>query len=172
MLVVGGLLLLALALALWWLSTRARRATGLPEGRVVYSDTGAWQRNEQPLYSARHRLSGKPDYLVRDGEAVIPVEVKSGPAPRAPREGHVLQLAAYCLLVHERFGRRPSHGLVKYDDGQFAVEFTPALEAEVLRALSAMRAAEADPAGAHRDHADPRRCASCGVREACDERLG
>lgn len=171
MLVAVGLGLLVLAMALWWLAARARRAAGLPQGRVVYADTGAWQRNEQPLFSARHRLSGKPDYLVRDGEALIPVEVKSGPAPAAPRAGHVLQVAAYCLLVHERFGYRPNHGLVKYDDRQFAVDYTPALEAEVLRVLGAMRAAEADRAGAHRDHADARRCAACGVREECDERL-
>ena len=161
--------LAALALFLW--SRRLRRASGLPGGRVTYSDTGAWRRNEQPLFSARHRLSGRPDYLIRHGETIVPVEVKSGRAPREPREGHVLQLAAYCLLVEENLGVRPRHGIIQYADRQFAVDYTPELETALLAALADIRRGAAEPAGPPRSHASPARCASCGVREACDQRL-
>jgi CRISPR-associated exonuclease Cas4 len=163
--------LAAVALLLFALSRRVRHATGLPAGRVIYTDTGAWQRNEQPLYSERHRLAGKPDYLVRQGGRLIPVEVKSGPAPDEPHEGHLLQLAAYCLLVSERFGARPPCGILQYADRQFAVDYTPELEARLRDALRDLRRGAQSPRGPRRSHAAPERCARCGVRDSCDQRL-
>lgn len=117
--------LILFALLLIWLSGRLRGASGVPEGALVYTDTGAWQRNEKPLFSRAHKLSGKPDYLVRDGDAIVPVEVKSARAPDQPRYGHVLQLAAYCLLVEESLGVRVERGILKYADRQFVIDYTP-----------------------------------------------
>src|SRR5260370_32268139 len=88
-------LLLLGALGLWLWARRERVAAGLPSGQVVYVDTGAWQRNEQPLFSNTYQLTGKPDYLVRERSRVIPVEVKSRAAPDEPYLAHVMQLAAY-----------------------------------------------------------------------------
>jgi len=168
---LGIFFLLILAVALFFLAGRLRRSTGLPGGAVVYADTGAWGRPERPLYSARLGLTGKPDYLVREGDALIPVEVKSGPAPAgAPHAAHRFQLAAYCLLVAETYGRRPSYGLIKYADELRRVAFTPKLEDELIELLDAMRAdAEADAVA--RSHHAPARCAACGFQAVCDERL-
>lgn len=164
-------LLAVVALALWWAAGRLRRRAGLPQGRLIYSDAGAWRRNEQSLYSARYRLVGKPDYLVRDGATVIPVELKSGPAPAQPREGHVLQLAAYCLLVEETLGVRPDCGIIRYADRQFTVDYTPRLQAQLLACLQALQRDAVLPDGPARSHESPTRCATCGVRAACDQRL-
>src|SRR5512136_1315330 len=99
--VVALLLLLVGGLA-WALSRQVHAASGLPAGRVISADTSRWLPADRPLFSNLHRLSGKPDYLVRSRRELIPVEVKSSRAPaNGPREGHVLQLAAYCLLVAE-----------------------------------------------------------------------
>lgn len=163
--------LVVVALALWWVSSRLRQRAGLPQGRVIYSDSGAWQRNEQSLYAARYRLVGKPDYLVRDGATVIPVEVKSGAASAQPREGHVLQLAAYCMLVEETLGVRPAYGIIQYADRQFAIDYTPQLQAWLLQCLEAMQRDATLPHGPARSHQAPARCATCGVRAACDQRL-
>ncbi|MEZ4516769.1 MAG: hypothetical protein R3C44_08000 [Chloroflexota bacterium] len=55
LLLVLGLLLLA---ALLWVGGRHRRAqSGLPQGDVVYSDTGAWRANNHVLHSAELRLA-------------------------------------------------------------------------------------------------------------------
>jgi CRISPR-associated exonuclease Cas4 len=169
-LIALALALVVLAALLFLLSRRLRQSGGLPHGRVIYSDAGAWQRNDQSLFSARHQLVGKPDYLVRTEQGIVPVEVKSGAAPAQPRPGHVLQLAAYCLLVEEKLGERVSHGIIQYADRQFAIDYTPALRSELFNVMDEMRAALAEGA-AHRNHADARRCAACGVREVCDERL-
>ncbi len=114
---------------------------------------------------------GKPDYLIRTGRHVIPVEVKGGPAPEQARPGHVLQLGAYCLLVEERFGARPPYGIIRYNDKSLKIPFERSLEQTVLATLARMRADAARTGGARRDHADAHRCAACGVRDDCEERL-
>lgn len=160
--------LLILGLVLLWLSRRTRAATGLPEGRVVAADVGNWQRLDRPLFSRRHQLTGRPDYVVADGAELIPVEVKSARAPARPYDSHTLQLAAYCLLVGETSGRRPPYGILHYADRTFEVPYTREMEEELLETLAAMR--EALSVGhAARDHDDPRRCTACGHRGECGE---
>jgi CRISPR-associated exonuclease Cas4 len=158
-----------------WLLIRARSAyrhTGLPAGRITYVDTGAWHRCERPLFSARYRLTGKPDYLVDGPAGVIPVEVKSGPAPQQPYLAHVLQLAAYCLLVEEQVSQAVPYGIIKYADKAFEVSFTPALRAQLMDTCEAMRhGLRADDEGVKRSHAEPQRCLGCGYRGQCDQRL-
>ena len=163
-------ILLALGLLLFWLGRRGRARSGLPQGRVVYTDTGGWGRLERPLFSREFQLTGKPDYLVADGPDLIPVEVKSGHAPAQPYTSHILQLAAYCLLVEECYGRQPPYGIVKYADRTFEVDYTPELEEELLATLEDMRADLAE-GGAPRDHDDARRCRACGYRAQCDQSL-
>jgi CRISPR-associated exonuclease Cas4 len=165
------LTLLALALLLWLLGRWARRSTGLPAGRVVYADTGGWTRPEKPLFSQSLGLTGKPDYLVEQKGRYIPVEVKSGRAPGgSAHPGHVYQLAAYCALAAEAFGRRPAYGLIQYADRTLAVDYTDALEAELLALLGQIRA-DAAAGEVHRSHESAVRCRACGFREVCDESL-
>jgi CRISPR-associated exonuclease Cas4 len=166
-----ALVLLALAVLVWLLARLARRRTGLPPGVVVYSDTGGWSPVERPLFSAALQLNGKPDYLVRQGGAVIPVEVKSGQAPPSgPHPGHLYQLAAYCALVAEAYGRRPTYGLIQYADHTLAVNYTRELETELRGLLAEMRA-EAQAGDVARSHDSPARCRACGFREVCDDAL-
>ncbi len=162
---------LALALAAWLLWRRGRSdwaALGLPEGRVVSTDTGSWRTCRQPLYSARYRLAGKPDYLVQARRVLLPVEVKPGRVATRPYASDVLQLGAYLLLLEEQTGQRPSHGLLAYRERSFEVPYTPQLRASVLRSLEEMRrlrhARHVGP-----QHREPRRCQCCGQREHCRE---
>ncbi len=167
-----AVVLLALAVLIWLLARLARYRTGLPPGEVVYSDTGGWSRVERPLFSSALQLAGKPDYLVRQRQAVIPVEVKSGQAPPGgPHPGHKYQLAAYCALVAETYGRRPDYGLIQYADRTLAVNFTRELEAELHALLDEMRA-DAERDAVARSHRSPGRCRACGFVEICDEALG
>jgi CRISPR-associated exonuclease Cas4 len=169
--------LAVLALLVGWLALRAagraRQSAGLPAGRIVYADTGDWRPLEKPLFSAEYGLTGKPDYLVQTRSGLIPVEVKSGTAPPRPYPSHVLQLAAYCLLVEATAGQSPPHGLIKYADTTFEIEYTPALRAELLALLEAMRLYRASqaPGGVPRSHDEPQRCAGCGYRPVCGQAL-
>ena len=80
MLPLIALLLILVGLLVFWLGRRSQVEAGLPIGRVIYSDTRGWQSIEKPLFSHAHRLTGKPDYLVKQGRDIVPVEVKSGDA--------------------------------------------------------------------------------------------
>jgi CRISPR-associated exonuclease Cas4 len=167
-------LLSLLAAILLFRSARAQRAaTGLPvRARVVYADTGAWRRTEQPLFSRRYALTGKPDYVVEQNGSIVPVEVKPNRTAPAPRASDAMQLAAYGLLVEETMarGRAAPFGLLKYRDAVFQIDFTDELRAELIDLLESMRrdAAEDDVA---RSHTDPRRCRACGYRAECGQAL-
>ena len=169
LLLLAAVLALAGVLLLLW-SARLRRKAGLPVGTVVYSDTGAWERCEAPLTSLRYGLSGKPDYLVQVKGDTIPVEVKSSHRPATPYRSHLMQLAAYCLLIEDTQRRRPPYGLLSYRDATLRVDYTPQLRAELLQTLSHMERLRRHGDVA-RSHDEPARCHSCGYRHACDERL-
>ncbi len=170
--------LLILGLLLLWLARRGHARSGLPQGRVIYTDTGGWNRLERPLFSQEFLLTGKPDYLVADGADVIPVEVKSSRAPvlqrhsgqAQPRLSHILQLAAYCLLVEECYRRRPPYGIIKYADRAFEVDYTPELEDELLATLDDMRD-DLNHGDAPRNHDEPARCQFCGYNQHCELKI-
>ena len=162
--------LLLLALVLFWQSGRQRREAGLPGGRVIYTDTRTWGPVEKPLYYAELGLTGKPDYLVEQKNQIIPVEVKSGRAPEAPYDSHIFQLASYCLLVDKTYGNRPPYGIIHYANRDFAVDYTPELESNLLDLLIEMRRDEYR-SSVPRSHEDSARCARCGFHTACDQRL-
>ena len=166
-----ALLLVILGLIVLGLGRRFQVEAGLPIGRVVYADTGSWRPVEKPLYSARYRLAGKPDYLVQRGRQMVPVEVKSSTAPGdGPRRSHMLQLAAYCLLVQENYTTRPKSGIIKYADQSFEIDFTPGLESNLLDVIDAMRN-DLLQGLSSRSHDEPARCLRCGMQSVCDERL-
>ena len=165
-----ALAFLLLALALFWLSSRQRRDAGLPGGRVIYTDTRAWGAVEKPLYDQHLALTGEPDYLVEQNGKIIPVEVKSGRTPDAPYNSHIFQMAAYCLLVEKTFSKHPPYGIIHYPGRDFAVDYTPQLEATLLDVMADMRRDEYR-ANVERSHEEAQRCARCGFRGTCDQRL-
>ena len=170
----AGLLLLLFAFILFFISGRQRRLSGLPSGRVIYSDTRLWGKVEKPFFDRTLSLTGKPDYLVEasgeEGDPIIPVEVKSRHSGQAPYDAHIYQLAAYCLLVERQLGRRPPYGILKYPDQAFSIDFTPALETALRSTLADMRTAE-HRKEVNRSHNIPQRCARCGYRDVCDQNL-
>lgn len=169
MLPLAVLLLLA-ALLLLWIASRQRRSAGLPGGRIIYADTNRWGRLEKPLYHPELAITGKPDYLVEQGEVLIPVEVKSRRISSAPYDSHIYQLATYCLLVQRAFGKRPPYGILHYANRTFAIDYTPELESALLDILADMRTQERRQ-DVERSHDSAERCARCGFRSVCDQTL-
>lgn len=164
---------------------RGARRANLPEGKIIYSDTGApvghvapvalnerGERQEKPLLSHRHGLVGRPDYLVHTDEGIVPVEAKSAACPSSgvPHKSHLMQLACYCLLVEETTGARVPFGVIRYRDRQIRVDYTDELREELMALLAEMRAARKAP-DVHRSHDERARCVSCSYREICDESL-
>lgn len=165
------LMFLAMAVLLLISSGKLRKKSGLPSGEIIYTDNETWYPNVDPLHSTGLRLIGKPDYLVRQESGdIIPVELKSRPAPKSPWPGHIYQLAAYCLLVEENFDVQPPYGIIQYKDRAFAIDFTPELRESTLELLDAMRQ-DYQTSEVNRSHNDARRCAACGVGDNCHQQL-
>ena len=164
------LFLFILALIFFWQSEKQRHEAGLPGGRVIYTDTDGWGKVERPLYYQPLKLTGEPDYLVRQNKVIIPVEVKSGRAPESPYDSHIFQLASYCLLVEKTYGTRPPYGVIHYNDRDFAIDYTPELEFALMDLLADMRRDEIKD-DIERSHEQVPRCAHCGFRNICDQSL-
>jgi CRISPR-associated exonuclease Cas4 len=167
---IAGLLTLLVAFILFFISGRQRRASGLPGGRVIYTDTRAWGKVEKPLFDKDISLTGKPDYLIEQNGKIIPVEVKTGRTPESPYDSHIFQVAAYCLLVEKTYGKRPAYGIIHYPGRDFAVDYTPDLENALLDLIADMRINERR-SEVSRSHEDEQRCRRCGFRQVCDQRL-
>jgi CRISPR-associated exonuclease Cas4 len=158
----GLLFALAAFALLLWLYLR-RRAAVLP-GEVVWRDTpGA-----ETLVSHRFALAGRPDYVVREGRGLVPVEVKSRACgPRGPYASERAQLLAYCLLTEDALGASVGSGILEYRDHRISVPFG-LQERKEITALLAQMDAERD---AHRSHDQAARCRGCGFRAQCSETL-
>ena len=165
-----ALVLFIVAVIFFVQASHQRREAGLPGGRVIYTDTRAWDKVEKPLFSNELGLTGKPDYLVEQNGKLIPVEVKTGRVPDAPYDSHIFQLAAYCLLVEKTYGKRPPYGIIHYSNRDFAVDYTSQLELALLDHLADMRRDELRK-DVPRSHEDAARCRRCGFRKVCDQSL-
>jgi len=168
--IILAVTLFIVGLILIWQVQQRQKAIGLPTGRVIYTDTHRWGIAEQPLYDPEFGLSGKPDYLVEDGNQIIPVEVKSGRITNAPYDAHIYQLAAYCLLAHRHFNKKPAYGILHYPNRTFAIDYTPALEAALIDLLEQMRSLDRRKE-LQRSHDSAARCNRCGFRSGCNQKL-
>ncbi len=172
--VVEGLALLwliAASLALYFSASSNRKALSkrreqMIEGEIRYVDTG-----EAPLLrSEKYGLTGRPDYVIEANGELIPVEIKTGRKPRGPLFSHVLQVAAYGLIVEDVMGKPVSHGVLRYGDEEHEIELDQDLRNLVLSKLEEMRKKELT-GKVHRNHNRPGKCRSCSRRDLCPERL-
>ncbi len=146
----------------------ARAKYAIPSASLVYVDS---EREKPKLFvSARYGLSGRPDAVLLDGDLHIPVEVKTGRTPRGPLFSHILQIAAYCLLLEEEYGKAPPYGVIRYGDGSHDIEYNDDLKRLVLQKMGEMRSCLAK-GEAHRNHNRPGKCVHCSRRSVCPERL-
>jgi CRISPR-associated exonuclease Cas4 len=170
-----GLLFIALTLVLLLLNerryqrrrlmTERQRALGLPEGELVYEDADG---QGETLSSSAYPLIGKPDYVVKlpDGRPV-PVELKLNVLnATVPYSNHMVQVGAYCLILEDYFEQPPTHGILRYADCEFTVEYTPALRKKVIKLLTEMeRCSEQQPPPLAKQRAA--KCRACTFQPIC-----
>ncbi len=165
-----ALILLLVAVVLFWRSQQLQQKSGLPPGRIVYSDPKLWGKTEKPFYDVETQLTGKPDYLISQDMTLIPVEVKSHYAPAEPYDSHVYQLLAYCYLVEQASGYRPPYGILQYRNRTFEIDYGDEQEAALLVLLEEMRADD-KAKDCPRSHSEANRCLRCGFNHICDQKL-
>lgn len=140
-----------------------QRRTGLGEGRTVSLD-------RLTLTSSRLGLTGRPDRIIRIGDQLIIEEWKSS---LRVRPGHVAQIGVYFLLAEERFGIRPSHGVIVCGDGtRHRIDNTAELRERVLAIAGQIRAARHRLTEPLPVNPTPAQCRACGQRKNCRQSRG
>ncbi|AWM39155.1 PD-(D/E)XK nuclease superfamily protein [Gemmata obscuriglobus] len=151
-----GLLGIVLLLFAAW----GRRVRGLGAGETVALDNVT-------LVSSKHRLVGRPDRVVKQGDALIPEEWKSA---RRVSHGHRLQLGTYFILIEAEYGLRPPHGVIVLGDGsRVTVANTEALRAEVLATAAKIRAQRRHLMSPVPVDQPKAKCGACGQRGNCTQ---
>lgn len=127
----------------------------IPGESLFYADKQHSRFKNRVIYGKllrceKHGLTGKPDYIFKRGRRLVPVELKSGAAKGldAPRDGDLLQLAAYFVIVKSAFRTKPRFGRLVYGDCMFIVKNSGRLRRRLFRTVRAMRgmlAAETPP---------------------------
>ena len=145
---------------------RKRNDHHIPKGSLIYSDLIT---PEKPFFSHTYRLAGKPDYILKQGHHVIPIERKTG-SVTAPKHHHILQLAAYCLLLEEFYNDTIPYGILVYDNEQFPVSFDAGLRTELLTTMTEMRTILAT-GEVFRNHHQEGKCRHCSLRHCCSQKL-
>jgi CRISPR-associated exonuclease Cas4 len=136
------------------------------KGKIEYIDM-----DESKVFKSElHGLSGRPDYVIRLAENIIPVEEKKGRTPQGPLFSHILQVAAYCLLIEDTMGKAPPYGLLKYPDREDEIEYNEDLKKVLVDKLDEMKAAVRS-GDVHRNHDRPGKCIHCSRRDMCPEKL-
>ena len=130
-LLIIGVVVLFLGILLFVYLTLSRKKLGSMIEKMLYSDSDT--QYVETLFSTSIPLKGKPDAIIKTKEGIIPLEIKTGRTPTTPRDHHVMQLMAYCLLVHERYNKRPIGGILRYSETntEFRILYTEEAEQSV-----------------------------------------
>jgi CRISPR-associated exonuclease Cas4 len=136
------------------------------KGEIEYIDLDG----SKLLTSEKYGISGRPDYILLVEGSPVPVEEKTGRVPRGPLFSHILQVAAYCLLIEEKTGKSVPYGILKYGSHQHVIDFDESLRKTLLQKVQDMREI-VDGKPAHRNHNRPSKCAGCSRKDICPERL-
>jgi CRISPR-associated exonuclease Cas4 len=154
---------------------RSLRSTGIAsllrkefklKGKIEYIDVD----DSKVFKSDSHGISGRPDYVVKIGDQLVPVEAKKGRTPQGPLFSHIVQVAAYCLLLEDSTGTAPPYGLIRYPEHEFQIDYNEDMKKMILDKVREMRTALVSD-DVHRNHNRPGKCRSCSRRDVCPERL-
>ncbi|KYK20984.1 hypothetical protein AYK21_01150 [Thermoplasmatales archaeon SG8-52-2] len=139
----------------------------IPTGKITYQDLS---RPAKPFFSKRYKITGKPDFIIKNKNCLLPIEVKTS-AYREPQENHILQLAAYCQLIEENYKKFVPYGLLIYSDvSKFKIPFDPKTRFELESTIYNIRSIT-KTGKISRNHSEIGKCKNCSMRQFCDFKL-
>lgn len=128
-------------------------------------------KSEYKIASQNLYLTGKIDQVQVFPTMLLPVELKTGKAPKEGAwEDHKIQLAAYALLLEDSFKIPINSGIIRYlDDNQArSIEINPFLKdqvKELVKDVRAMLSSEKLPPFNKNEN----KCKSCSLKEVCHD---
>ncbi len=138
-------------------------------GEVLWDKLTPKIESEVHIESPNLELTGVVDRIEIYKGNIIPAELKTGKAPTDTLwEGHKIQLAAYMLLLEEKYGMEIKGGYVHYlnEDVKFDVIMNPFLKQEVLDLIQKVKelldTSQVPPAISSEN-----KCNACSLKEEC-----
>lgn len=136
----------------------------IQDGEITYTDL---DMPAKPFFSKKYKISGKPDYIVKKDNRYLPVELKTG-GHNKPQKNHIFQLAAYCQLIEDNYGKFVPHGVLVYSDSvQFNIPFNPKLRFELQNTINEMRRV-IKTGKVNINHKESFKCRNCSMKEYCN----
>jgi CRISPR-associated protein Cas4 len=126
-------------------------------------------KSEYKIASQSLYLTGKIDQVQVFPTMLLPVELKTGKAPKEGAwEDHKIQLAAYALLLEDSFKVPINNGIIRYiDDNQArSIDINPFLKdqvKELVKEVKAMLSSEKLPPLNKNEN----KCRNCSLKEVC-----
>ena len=126
-------------------------------------------KSEYKVASQSLYLTGKIDQVQVFPTMLLPVELKTGKAPKEGAwEDHKIQLAAYALLLEDSFKVSINSGIIRYvDDNQARnIDINPFLKDQVrdlVKKVKDMLASEKIPPF----NTNENKCKNCSLKEIC-----
>jgi CRISPR-associated protein Cas4 len=114
-------------------------------------------------------LSGKIDQVLVYPDGVVPIEIKSGSAPKEGAwDNHKIQLAAYALLLESKFQTAISFGYVKYIDHSISrrIEINAFLKDQVKDLAKNVKEL-IDSKKLPKKVSNLNKCEKCGLKKIC-----
>ncbi len=156
-----ALSVLFLSGGLWFARRRSR-----PKNNGLYKGLESGRQ----LVSWEYGVTGQPDTIIDYQGTPVPVLVKHGLAPTdSAHDSHIAQVLVYCLLVHQTTNIAPPHGVIRYADRTFEVDYNePAVVALLDLADEIRTSRQSIP---NRSHDSRQRCFACRHNKNCDDTL-
>ena len=124
---------------------------------------------EHKIYSEKYNLIGIIDRIEFIDNSPVPIELKTGSMPyEGVWPGHRIQLAAYALLVEEKFNARVPEGYVFYLDynEKRRISFNPFIKSEVIELIEKVDSMIKDKEIPDLPE-NTNKCVSCGLKHIC-----
>lgn len=153
---------------------RATNVFNFMQQNLVFGEE-LWQRltpkikSEIFIDSDSLNLRGIVDQIYVYEQGVVPVELKTGKSPReGVWPGHKVQIAAYALLLQDKFKKDVKEGVVHYLDSNVKrnIPINPFLMIEIKDLMNSVKDVLSDKK-APEFTTNPNKCSSCGIKEQC-----
>ncbi|MCB0323713.1 MAG: Dna2/Cas4 domain-containing protein [Bdellovibrionales bacterium] len=168
------LLTIGLLILIWDIferrSRRLQHGSGLSSEAELLSAKGSSRATTHELYAPELGLRSRPDALIREGEHIIPVDIK--PMSSKIRDRHVVGLLMHMRLIEALEGVRPPYGILLMGSSkrQVRIKNTPEKQRWLDSLLDEMRSIRDQGIPAVPSPA-PFKCRNCDVREVCAHSL-
>jgi CRISPR-associated protein Cas4 len=167
LLACAGCIFLIISVILKIGTSKIKHHYQIPKGNIVYEDLN---KPARILSSRKYPLVGKPDYIMKQRQFFIPIEVKTGDH-KVPRHHHIMQLASYCQLVSEEYQCTVPYGILVYCDTkkQIPVYFDMNRKRQLFQTFDGMNkmVQENDPLKYIKDNIDEKKCRNCSMKTYC-----